>query len=288
MRRTLFFLWLVCVPSMIVYGQVLKNFDCGLFSFDYPSSFKTIPIQNAPHMVLKLESDDYYFSASYWEKGLDKNISIWDNEFYELYKNPVGDGTLISITKEIIQTKSGSHRCLKLKTNIHRQNQGMNINIKMLTYLMLHDGYLFTFAFSSQGNYSKETSTTYPDRIMKGLRFKSLQNSFSDLDNALLEKVKKLNAQCPIMVDECTTHLQIVLSGKTVMIKTLVEDICDDVIDYDEFKQKMCENFSVALEKAFVQYLDKNGYSVVYMIYNEKEKLKKKITVSGHDILSCY
>jgi hypothetical protein len=91
-----------------------------------------------------------------------------------------------------------------------------------------------------------------------------------------------------MQIDDCTTHLHVLLSGKTVMIKTLVEDFCDDLVNYDEFKKKMCQNFSVALEKPFVQYLDSNGYSVIYMIYNENDRLKKKISITGRDILNYY
>ena len=58
--------------------------------------------------------------------------------------------------------------------------------------------------------------------------------------------------------------------------------------DYDEFKKIMCENISIAIEKEFVQYLDKNGYTVVYMIYNEYDRLKKKVTITGQDILKYY
>lgn len=289
MKKSILFILFVCLSDML-NAQTMKTFDCGLFSLDYPSSFKSVPIQNAPHMVLKLESDNYILSASYWDKGLDKSISIWDDKIYELYKqNPVGDGTLISITKESIQTKGGARRCLKLKTNMHRQVQGANVYLKMVSYLMLQDGYLYTFAFVSEGKYTKDSPTTYPDRIMKGLRIKkSSQVNSADFESYLIEVIKKLNAQCPMKVDACTTHLLVLLSGKTIMIKTLIEDSCDNLVDYEEFKRKMCGNFSASLDKAFVQYLNDNNYSLVYMIYNENDRLKKKITISGSDILNFY
>ena len=71
MKRYILNIFLL-VPFQFIFGQTYKYFDCGLFSFDYPSVFKTTPIQNAPHMVLKLESDNYIFSASYWDKGFEK------------------------------------------------------------------------------------------------------------------------------------------------------------------------------------------------------------------------
>ena len=290
MKKMLLLLGTTLFSFLMTYGQASKTFDCGLFSFDYPTSFKPASIQNAPHMVLKLESDSYVFTASYWDKGFDDNVSIWDDEIYELYKQiPINDGTLVSITKETIQIKGGvMRRCLKLKTNTYRYAQGYDIYMKITTYLMINNGYLFVFTFTSQGKYTKDSKTVYPDKMMKGLKFKTSQNKVSNFDNYLLSVVKTLNSQCPIQVDECTTHLSVLLSGKTVMIKTIIDDSCESLVDYDEFKSKMCENFSVALEKPFVQYLDKNGYSMMYMIYNEYDRLKKKVTISGHDILNYY
>ena len=97
-----------------------------------------------------------------------------------------------------------------------------------------------------------------------------------------------MNSQFPMQVDDCTTYLQMILSGKTIILKTLVEDDCDDLIDYDEFKSKACKNYSVALEKDFVEYLDKKGFSIVYMIYNADDLLKKKIPITAKDILEDY
>ena len=284
MKRLLLLLGTTFFSLLMVFGQTSKTFDCGLFSFDYPSSFKPIPIQNAPHMVLKLESDSYIFTASYWDKGFDGNVSIWDDEIYDFYKqNPIGEGTLVHITKETVQTKGGAMcRCLKLKTNIYRYAQGFDIYMKITTYLMIHNEYLFVFTFTSQGKYTKDSKTVYPDKIMKGLKFKTSQNKFSNFDDYLLSVVKTLNSQCPVQVDECTTHLQVLLSGKTLMLKTLIDDACGGLVDYNEFKRNMCRNFSVALEKSFVQNLKKNGYSFVYMIYDENDRLKKKIS------MNCY
>lgn len=289
MKKSTIFFTLVCM-CVSINAQTVKTFECDLFSLDYPSSFKPVPIQNAPHMVLKLESSNYILSASHWDKRFANNTSIWDDDIYELYKqNPIGDGTLISINKESIQTKGGARRCIKLKTNMHRQAQGTDVYLKMVSYLMLQEGNLFVFNVMSEGKYSKDSPTVYPDLIMKGLRFKkSSIDKSTDLESYMIEIVKKLNAQCPIKVDNCTTHQMVILSGKTIMIKSLVEDSCNRLVDYDEFKRKMCENFSVSLDKVFIQYLNDNGYSVVYMIYNENDRLKKKITISGRDILNFY
>ena len=153
---------------------------------------------------------------------------------------------------------------------------------------MINGGYLFTFAFMSEGKYTKDSPTSYPDKVMKGLKFKELKKNTSDFDNYLIEVVKKMNKQCPMEVDACTTYKQVLLSGNSIMIKTLIPDECNMFVDYNEFKNKMCENFRISLEKGFVQYLEKKGYSVVYMIYNENDRLKNKVTITGSDILRYY
>ena len=277
----------VFISHLIAFCQLNKTFDCEFFSLDYPSIFRQSSIQKAPHMLMKLQSEDYIFSASYGDSGLDSSVGIWDDDMYEHYiRLYVSNGTFISIDRETINTKDGLMRCLKLKTNTHQRKQGADIHIKILSYLMLYKGYLFVFAFASPGKYTKDSPTSYPDKIMKGLKFKT--TSINDFESYLIEAVKKLNAQCPIHVDDCTTHLFVLLSGKTIIMKTQIVDACEDFMDYEELKHRMCENFSFALEKAFVQYLDQKGYSIMYLIYNENERLKKKISISGREILNCY
>ena len=100
--------------------------------------------------------------------------------------------------------------------------------------------------------------------------------------------VKTLNAQCPIQADECTVFKQVILSGRTMMIKTQVDEVCFEFVDFDIFKQIMAEKMSKALDKGFVQYLDIYGFSLVYHIYNEYDKLKKTVQIKGKDILEYY
>ena len=152
-------------------AQIMKTFDCGLFSLDYPASFRSIPIQNAPHMVLKIESNDYTASASYWDYDLNSTVSVWDDDIVEHYRNfpMVNGGDLVNITKKLITTKSGSQKCLKIKYNI---KAAPNASLKMLQYLFINKGFLFVFSFMSQGKYAHDTPTSYPDKIISGLKFK--------------------------------------------------------------------------------------------------------------------
>lgn len=288
MKRYLSSIFFLVATFLFANGQTYKDYDHELFHFKYPASYKSEPIKSSPGMILKMASGDNFLSVSIRETGWNENISIWDDRIFErLTNNHSGSGRIVSISKEMINLKNETRRCIKIMSNLQKQKQGVNIGIKILSYMMLHKGKLFIIGFTAPGKYTKASSTSYPEKIMKGFMFKSADREV-DFDKYLIEVVKKLNAQCPMQIDPCTTYLQVLLSGSTVMIKTLVEDACDTLVDFDEFKNKMCENFSVALDKSFVQYLDRNGYSVMYLIYNENDRLKKKVNITARDILSFY
>lgn len=154
-------------------NEMIKTFDCGSFSLEYPDSFETTPIQNAPHAVLKLVSDYCFWAASYREIENKDGIDVWDDEIINLYgQSPVDDNEIIDVMKENIQTKGGAVRSLKILSNTYKREQGMDINLKIATYIMIHDGFLFTFAFTSPGKYSKGDKATTNDILMKGLKFK--------------------------------------------------------------------------------------------------------------------
>lgn len=288
MNRILLTICIFIVSSLMVNGQSNKTFEDELFTFEYPASFKPNVIKNSPGMKLKLVSSSYGLSISYMETGWDEIISIWDDRISEQFnKNYSGRGHIVNMEKVTIQTKDEMYHCLKIMTNTQEQKQGTTFNLRNLSYMMLHKRNLFIVSFISEGKYTKNSSTEYPEKIMKGFKFKSSSNEI-DFDKYLINVIKKLNAQCPIQIDLCTTHVQVLLSGNTVIIKTVTEDACDALVDYDEFKRKMCENFSTALDKPFIQYLDRKGYTIMYMIYNEYDRLKKKVIISGQDILYYY
>ena len=71
------------------------------------------------------------------------------------------------------------------------------------------------------------------------------------------------------------------------MIKTLVRGD-SKALNHEEFKHNICKNLTVMVDKSFVQELDKSGYSLVYMIFNEQENLINKINISCDEILRYY
>lgn len=282
--RLILFITIV-IDCSFIHAQTYKSFDCDLFSLEYPSSYIPSPINNAQHMVLKLSSNEYYFSASYWAKGYNSSISIWDKEFENNCKSLLNDNEeIVSIDKCLIRTKNGNHKCLKVKCNI----KGHNVPIRLLNYFMINDGFLFIFAFTSVGTYSRTTETLIPDKMFNKLSFKSAKINNDILQQEVLSMVKTLQKQLPIQVDDCTTFQQTILSGKTIIVKTLVGDDCNDKVNFDGFKYTLCYNYSKALKKQFVLYLKDQGYSTIYNIYNEYNKLKKVIQVTADDILKFY
>lgn len=292
MRKIFFFIIITLVSITTINAQSYKTFDCGLLSFEYPSSFKNVTIQQAPHMVLKLESKDYFFSISYWDNEYPDEMTAWDNLIYSLAQSyEIDDGVLISITKDNLVTKGGNVKCLKLKFNIQKRAQGFDLKMKNLMYIVVNQGYLFVFSFMSEGQYTKSSATTYPDKVMKGLKLKHIaqtKDKEGDLEDSLLEFVKSLNAQCPIEADECTIFENVILSGKTITIKTVIPDKCEPYVDLELFKYRMCSNFSKALEREFFEYLKEKQYSVVYMIFNEYNEYKNRVTISAQDVLYYY
>lgn len=153
--------------------QPTKTFDCGSFSLEYPDSFETVPIQNAPHAVLKLMSEYCFWAASYREIYNNDGIDIWDDEIINLYgQSPIDDNEIVDVVKESIETRGGSVRCLKILSNTYKREQRMEINLKMTAYLILHNSFLFTFAFTSPGKYAKGDKALSNDVLMRGLLLK--------------------------------------------------------------------------------------------------------------------
>lgn len=289
MKRIILFLFsLVCFA---MNAQTMRHFECDLFSFNYPSSYKPAPINDAPHMVLKIANADKTFSISCWDYGIDDDVSVWDDDIVDYYCQ-MSDPNMehVKIQRALVHTRSGNQRCLRIKSNIHDYYNGYVLKVKLLQYIMIYDGYLLVFQLGSDGAYTKDSPTTEGDNLMRGLKFKNFNTSQIDVDfkSHLLNSIKTLNAQCPLKIDACTTYLQVLLSGKKIMIKTLVPYDCDDYADYEEFKDIMIMNFSKSLENSFVLYLDNEGYSINYLIYNESNELKKTIVIKPKDILDFY
>lgn len=171
--KKIFIAFLAIILSLKLLAQENKTFDSEHLSFSYPSKYKTISIENAPHMLLKLESNNELFSIS--EGRLEFNATdVWDDKFYEIYKKSLAQQECISLEKVSIRIQSGIKHFLKSKIN-HTSN-----GLKMLTYISIHDGYMYVFGHLSSGAYDKYAPTKEVDDLIKGVYFKDSYNPNDD------------------------------------------------------------------------------------------------------------
>ena len=300
---------MACTFALECSGAI-KKFDCGLFSLDYPSRYSSTTIQDSPHMVLKITSDDSYFSASYWINDLDTEKSVWDDDIFERYKgiyqNMSSDKSteLVDISKVIVKTKSGEIRCLKMMFNTKMNMSGQMVQCKVVHFTTLFQGNLFVFGYASEGKYMKGDLTSEPESILKGLKFKVYVNKKTDITRAstktgtnsrdqfekkIIETSKVLNSQCPIRTDECTTFSQVFLSGNILTYKVVIDDECVAYIDNDEFKDAfktiVCYNLAKALGREFAELIEDYGYSAQYLIFDTSNLLLSIISIRGKDII---
>ncbi len=153
-------------------AQVLEfnTFECKLFSFQYPASFKETEIDNAKHMVLKLEADEFFISASYWDYGVDESVDIWDDDIVNAYTNINLPKEKVSSADRINQTFCGKEvHTLRVVSETSQKVGDYTVDLRFYSYLLLHKGYLLEFCFSGapyDGDY------TYYEEILNGVTLK--------------------------------------------------------------------------------------------------------------------
>lgn len=300
--------------------ESMKTFDCGLFTFEYPSTFKTSPIQNAPHMVLKLESDDCVVSISYWDYGLNDDASIWNDEYFERYKQmPIENGSLVDIAKVGVQTKEGFVKCLKLKSNINIRDNDITNYTKLLTYLAFHNGYLLVFVFESDGSYPipipEHYPTTYPDEIMKGLTLKSNEDNLKAFDDETIDNsssnkddefghtlnqtihnemeiaAQDYNKDLPEKIGYGMTMIRCALEGHSIVYTIRWEGMkqsdfsAEDLAELkDVFIEGMIEEKDSPIMKVMLNRMREYGYDYIYRFVNERGERLCSIKINPSEI----
>lgn len=158
------FLFVIITVLVSTIASAQKNFDCGLFNFQYDNTFSTSKIENAPHMLLKLSNDRCFLSFSCWDYQIDESMSIWDDYFTEIYKTQSG-GNYVSLRKELVKTRSGNLRCLKILYNLDG-------DIKTCNYAFINKGFLILCTIMESGKYYQDSKTPYCDKLMSGVKLK--------------------------------------------------------------------------------------------------------------------
>lgn len=161
MKKKYFGLVLALLLSFCVnydtYAQLTKTFksEKAHFSLVYPSSYRAVSIENAPHMILHLINDkkeEYTFSC--WELGLDESIDAWNKEFYqELVHNATKATTgpkLLSYRKTTINLKNKTIRAAEL---IHSRNDRQTTEY-VVTYQFFWKGNMIQIMYVSEPNFT--------------------------------------------------------------------------------------------------------------------------------------
>lgn len=281
---------LLCLTLLLVScGSANMNYDNDVLSFSYPVTYKSVSIQDASHMLLKLESERKIFSISCWDYGYDEDVSIWDDFFYKRYNAmQAEDRRIVDVSRGEVNINNGSIRCLRAITEHKEIVNGQVAQVKTLQVLLIYEGRLFICQLTDDIAVSDEELVKESDNLLAGLKLKSFQPSQLDIKKELKKMVDELNAQCPINWDECSSLKRIVFVDKTVVYYAEVLDECMELLDVNEFKQRLAQNLSVSLKKTFVECMSQNGFACMYLIYNEYGELKYKIDVTGNDVLDCY
>lgn len=152
----------------------------------YPASYKRATINNAPHMLLKLEDNLCYFTLSYWDYNYDDSIDIWDDQIFENVMNGASFGgkqSLVSCRKTTLTIASGK----KIKaietvstSNISSLNSNERLEIYNVYYYILHNGDLLLACYSDSGTYNQNDQRW--NEILKGLSLaeqKTVGNKFN-------------------------------------------------------------------------------------------------------------
>jgi len=166
------------IMAIFIAGAVnaqTKTFtsDKGKFRFSYPSNYEQQKINNAPHMLVKLLSNELLITVSFWEYDFDNDVTIWDTDIYNNYlevdKRSSYSKNDILCKKQNLNLTNKSVKVLKTIMLLKAmQSQEKSKEMKSLTYRMLHRGNYIQFAFFTM-DINNSTFEKECENIMKGL-----------------------------------------------------------------------------------------------------------------------
>lgn len=134
--KRLFFWAFACLLVSVSFSQnstskAYKS-EVGHFSFVYPSYLEQQKINNAPHMLLKLDSKKYSFTFALWEYDFERSITIWDEDiianFLDSFKS-VPNSQIEKSCEKIYLTIANNTKikCLKSITRTTNSYRGHTI-----------------------------------------------------------------------------------------------------------------------------------------------------------------
>lgn len=249
------------------------------FYMPIPKKFKEAKIYNAPHMRLKLSSGNIYFGVSVFNNNYPEDMDAWSDQIYQRFQKPFDPSSLIvSCKKKQIKLASGSVKCLVVLAN------NKTLPLRIATFLIVHQGNLFFIALTSPGKYTKNSSTDYPESIIKTIHLKTNENSHfnsSQTNKSVADKaadeflslLPSLNKQLPINIDEYTKLMAVYNVDKKVFLKYKV-DFDSDMLTQDERNEFLKEAETII--KRDMQLLFTRG-----IVTQKKEDFSKFLEATG-------
>lgn len=277
-----------------VSGRSLKKFENELLLFSYPDRFYPQKINNAPHMVLKLKSDNALLTIGQWDYNLASSVDVWDVAEY-CKKNVMPGTQLVDVKKMILETSDGGIHCVKLITNAAF---GGNIT-GYLVYYIVHKGCLINFGYMMDHIVDKSASTDDIDKLFVGLKLKGgndnrLGNVFyvGDFKDKIIELCKNINSQCPIKTNDIMELVCMYYSNNMITCKYIVDNDIAEYIDNDwakELKKGTIDNFRELFSQlnwspeTLYKCISKENTSILFYIFNKEAHLLKTIKIIPDD-----
>ena len=127
------------------------------FSLSYPSSYQVIPIENAPHMLLHLQSGKgEEYTISFWDYGIDESYDSWSPEIFQLTEMNAKKATgfkLISCKKVMLTMKNQKRRAAEV---IHSKTDVLTKKY-LVSYQTLWKGNLIQIVYINRGTYTAQS-----------------------------------------------------------------------------------------------------------------------------------
>ena len=267
-------------------------FENSIIKLIYPSTFQATKPQDAPHMILKLESETSVLTISRWEYGIDKSMDVWNDEIYDRYRNGLPNTNCVLSEKVTLQTHYETLRAIKTYANI-----GDRVNeIGSISYLIIKNGDLFVITFNEPIVLTNQSSSKHIDNILYWLLIKDkvdssqkeLQQSIEEFESYVIKNLTKVNQSLPMQVDEFTTLFCVTNIGKTLLFKYRIDSSIVDLLD-NEWATTYKQNTLIAMlssvpnAEEYASYMARSSIKMTYLFYDQNDNLIKTVHLTPND-----
>ena len=269
-----------------------KVFENSIIKFSYPAEYTEVKPQNAPHMILNIESNNSIFTISKWEYDIDESIDVWNDNIYNRYRNGLPGTNCVLSEKVILQTKYENLRAIKIYTNL--EDNGNKVG--SITYLFIKSGNLFVITYNQPMVLTSQSSSKVAEKFLYPLLIKNNAKtskkepsmSIEEFENYIIEKYKDVNKTLPMKVDEITTLFGVMNMGKTLFFKYRIDSKYADYINNEwaiKYKEQTLLNMmsSIPNSEEFATYMSRSSIKMTYLIFDNKDNLIRTIHITPKD-----